>query len=959
MPISCAYCGGAHATPAEVRACWSRSGERSAPASNTPLPQAPLAAVPATEAPVAAAPVTEAPAALPPAGPPARWAGPEALGRSIVLPLDTDAPAPWAGAPEVLVDGARLADPGALAALVDHLGQRWRSRQRTVIRLGAGADPVGDPRVRPGEVDHRPLHLVGPRAELALDTLHHLIWSNSIDARAPGAARWWWPDTPTRWVDGGPLTFLAPIDGVPVVHRIAVEHGSTIGFGTNDHGRSAVELAPDQLAAVTHPGGAARIIAPAGSGKTRVLTERARHLLTAWQLPAGAVCLVAFNTRAQAEMRERTADLPGLQVRTLNALALAIVNGTPPFAPQPRRRPTIDEGQVRRLLDRLVTAPRRRNVDALAPWIEALSLARLGLRSPDEVEAAYQGDVAGFAEVLPRYRALLDREGVLDFDEQIVAALELLLTSPAARAAAQRACRVLLVDEFQDLTPAHVLLVRLLSAPERNVFGVGDDDQTIYGYNGADPAWLIDFARLFPGAGDHPLEVNYRCPGGVVTAVDRLLRRNARRVPKVIRSARPDLHGWSVVTPADPAASLAATVDAVADGLAGSARPADVAVLTRVNSLLAPVQVALAEAKVPVRGGVGREFVERTAVRAALAWLRLAAGSWLEDDLREALKRPSRPLHPRVVDWVGETRHLDDLWRLANRVRTPRDAERIEGLAGDIAALRGLVERRRPTTEVLHHLATRIGLAGSVATLDANRVGMNRGAQDDDLTALAQLATLQPDARRFPAWLLAALDHGRDADAGVTLATVHRVKGQEWPVVVVHEASATMFPHRLADDLEEERRLFHVALTRAVEHVTIVAPDPPSPFVDELTTEGRPRQPGRPAAPRSAAPRSGARSSQRPTPATGPAAERLRAALKATRLALAAGKPAYTVFDDTTLEHLVAERPTTLAGLARIPGMGPKRLERFGDALVVVIEDALDGEGSHGDAGSDGVASSP
>ena len=143
----------------------------------------------------------------------------------------------------------------------------------------------------------------------------------------------------------------------------------------------------------------------------------------------------------------------------------------------------------------------------------------------------------------PLYRAALDRQGVVDFDDQIRRAIDVLLTQPAARRAAQRACRVLLVDEFQDLTPAHLLLVRLLAGRGGSVFGVGDDDQTIYGYNGADPAWLIDFATWFPGAGDHPLEVNYRCPGGVVEIADRLLRHNRRRVPKVIRAASTDAVG--------------------------------------------------------------------------------------------------------------------------------------------------------------------------------------------------------------------------------------------------------------------------------------------------------------------------------------------------------------------------------------------------------------------------------
>ena len=153
----------------------------------------------------------------------------------------------------------------------------------------------------------------------------------------------------------------------------------------------------------------------------------------------------------------------------------------------------------------------------------------------------------GSSTCIRKYLAALDRAGQVDFDGQIWRAIHVLLTQPEARRVAQRASRMLLVDEFQDLTPAHLLLIRLLAAPGGAVFGVGDDDQTIYGYNGADPGWLIDFASWFPGAGDHPLEVNYRCPAGVVDGADRLLRHNRRRVNKVIRAASADQGGWTAV----------------------------------------------------------------------------------------------------------------------------------------------------------------------------------------------------------------------------------------------------------------------------------------------------------------------------------------------------------------------------------------------------------------------------
>ncbi|MEJ7801579.1 MAG: ATP-dependent helicase, partial [Ilumatobacter sp.] len=701
-----------------------------------------------------------------------------------------------------------------------------------VIELSVEFDGV------PASVDERePLEL-GPGHSFDLDELHHLVWSNSVDARTPEATHWWavdraielgavlasggdadvvGPDGEALWLDGGPIGLTEPIDGTDVLHVVQLEHGRFVTPVSND---SVAELAPDQLEAVTHRHGSARIIAPAGSGKTRVLTERARHLLTNWQIPTGALTLVAFNKRAQQEMQQRTADLPGLHVRTLNAIALAIVNGSAPFAPQRRRWKTIDEPDVRRLLGKLVQTPKRLNTDPIAPWIDALSLIRLGLVSPRDAEARYAGDVDGLADVWPLYRVALDRESAVDFDDQIYRAIEVLLTQPAARRVAQRVCRLLLVDEFQDLTPAHLLMIRLLAAPGAAVFGVGDDDQTIYGYNGADPSWLIDFATWFPHADNHPLEVNYRCPAGVVDVADRLLRHNRRRVDKVIRAASCDPGGYTVIQGDDP---VAASRTAVEQAIASGAPPRDVAVLTRVNATLVPIQVALTSVGVPVSGGVGTEFVERTAVRAALAWLRLARGSsFSASDIGEALRRPSRGLSPRLRDWAGEQDDLAGLERLATRLSNDRDTTKINDFVVDLSTLAGAFRRQQTTTEVLDLLIDKIGLGGAVATLDNGRQGMNRSAQGDDLLALRQLATMHPEVATFERWLVGQLGTRRDP-GGVVLSTVHRVKGQEWPHVVAHLVDVDQYPHRLSEDVEEERRLFHVAITRCSEQVTIVS----------------------------------------------------------------------------------------------------------------------------------------
>ena len=965
MAIACAYCGGAHDSPAQIRQCWNDGGRPDVEvdrADVTTDAEAYAAADVATERPRRA----DEPSVRRPSGPPRvrpaapatiprgvapAQAGPDSLGRNALVAPGQPVPPPWDAAERLRVTASTLADPSGACA---QLGQAAHERRRLVVELDADFDqpPASASTAQPFEL--------GPRFGFELDELHHLVWANAVDLRDASRPTWSaldlavaagasarppgstgdvvLPDGSTVWIDAGPFRHIEPIDGVPVLHTVSIEHRSFTAPGPN---RSSADLAPDQLAAVTHPGGAARIIAPAGSGKTRVLTERARHLLQQWNVPAGALSLVAFNKRAQEEMRERTPDLPRLHVRTLNSIALAIVNGTAPFAAQERTWRTIDEPDVRRIIGDLVSFPKKRNSDPVAPWIEALSLIRLGLVAPEQAEQQYDGDVDGLVDVWPAYRARLERQGVVDFDDQIYRALLVLLTQPDARHIAQRACRLLLVDEFQDLTPAHLLLVRLLSAPGGAVFGVGDDDQTIYGYNGADPAWLIDFAALFPGAGEHPLEVNYRCPAGTVEVVDRLLRHNRRRVSKTIRAASTDPGGWSVDRAVDP---VAASRSAVERAIAGGARPGDIAVLARVNASLAPIQVALASARVPIAGGVGLEFADRTAVRSVLAWLRLAAAGrsgasgFAADDVREALRRPSRSFHPRINDWIAEQKSVVDLHRLATRLNNERDSDRLVEFASDVQAMQKMAAAGATTSDVIIHLIDEIGLAGSVATLDAQRRGMNRAAQGDDLTAVRQLAALHDDVATFESWLRSQLAVRRAAD-GVVLSTVHRVKGQEWPHVVVHFADSEQYPHRLADDVEEERRLFHVAITRCSTHATIVTGPRPSPFVEELTTEPSERRVvsshrPEPAAVRRAA---AASSSDDVAGSLDDAGLARFEALKELRNELRDGKPAYVVFDNKTLVAIARTVPGTLTELSRISGVGPAKLERYGDAVLALL----------------------
>jgi DNA helicase-2/ATP-dependent DNA helicase PcrA len=929
-----------------------------------------------------------------------------------VVTAGAPVPAPWTDAPVVTIDDAVLADP---AATVTRLHAAWAAREPIVVALAVDPARFREPQSFPIEPWR-----ASPESEPWFDRLHFLTWANTYDARR-GEPVWWWavkaarldpqaaatpdgpadlllPDGTAAWVDGGPR--------MPAPERLVLVHSDSVELGVLATVPPAVppraELAPDQLAAVAHTGGPARVIAPAGSGKTRVLTERLRHLHLDRGYEPATVLAVAYNKQAQLEMEARTTDFRP-RVRTLNSLGLWVLAEHRGASP-----PVVDEPEVRRLVDSLLPGRRQRraNTDPIGPYLEGLTAVRLGLTDPEVVEAS-RDDVPGLTELFPAYRDELARRGVVDFDEQIYAAVEVLLADGPFRRSMQRSCRHLLVDEFQDLTPAHVLLVRLLALPALDVFGVGDDDQCIYGHAGADPRFLIDYEALFPAAVPHPLTVNYRCPVEVVDGARALLGYNHRRVDKEIRpgpgsdatpgSLRVVEHGRD-----DGATALVELVRAWLT----EAEPATVAVLTRVNSLLLAPHVALHEAGIPVSSVLRPDVLERTGMRAALAYLRIAtAGDGIAArDIVEILRRPTRGLPQWFPDRLARRARwsLAQLEAIAGQV-PDKEAAKVVRLVDDLRVVLD-AGRTGTTRDVLETVRDDIGLGAAMSLLD--RTGGGQGSSHlDDLDGLLGVADLHPDPAGFEPWLRAAFTR-ETAPGGVTLSTIHRVKGREWDRVAVFGVADGIVPHRLAEDVEEERRVLHVAITRGRHRVAVLADRTRrSPFLAELagTAPKRPPRPARAAAPAAAPSRrtgSGAGTTQAPAPAGIPAAEGLamrvpggyegvvetvdgrgatvrldngstlrvrygervehagrtaplaapdalwgdaaeaEAALRAWRSARAAkdAVPAYVVLNDKHLRGIALARPATPAELVACDGIGPAKLERYGDEILEVVE---------------------
>ena len=346
-----------------------------------------------------------------------------------------------------------------------------------VVELQCSADELRAPETEPVKAPYA----LSPRFEFGRERLYFLARANNYDDR--GGRMAWGPGLEAQrlgavvsdladvlldggrpaWCDGGPRAGATAVPGGHVlVHRNSLEQRLL------DPDRAVTtnaELAADQLAAVVHDTGAARVIAPAGSGKTRVLTERFRLLVDRGWSP-GSITAVAYNVRAKDTMRARLADMPEgarRRVRTLHALGNDVLRRAGGNA-------LIDEWEMRRRIEALVPVKPRANTDMYAPYLEALGEVRLGLVDPNVIEAQ-RDDVAGFGAMFDEYRDKLHADRAIDHDEQIYGAIEALLRAPDVRREFQRESRHLLVDEFQDLTPAQLLLLRLVAAPAYDVFG--------------------------------------------------------------------------------------------------------------------------------------------------------------------------------------------------------------------------------------------------------------------------------------------------------------------------------------------------------------------------------------------------------------------------------------------------------------------------------------------------------
>jgi DNA helicase-2/ATP-dependent DNA helicase PcrA len=598
-------------------------------------------------------------------------------------------------------------------------------------------------------------------------------------------------------------------------------------------------LNEQQRAAVEHVHGPLLVLAGAGSGKTRVLVSRIAHLIDAGGVPPERIFAVTFTNKAAGEMKHRVGrllrrDPGGLWIGTFHSLSARLLRREADLLGFTRQFTIYDEDDrealVRRLLERLGHPTKTFTPRAVASVISA---AKNRMQGPEALLQASPFDRLAkvAADVFQAMGPALKAANAMDFDDLMLHPLTLFREHPDRLAAWQARFAFVLVDEFQDTNRAQYELIRFLGA-HGNVCAVGDDDQSIYGWRGADVRNMRDFQADFPGGTLVKLEENYRSTQVVLDAANAVIGENKGRLGKTLRTRRRGGESVTVVTTADERDEAEWIVRELSRRReTNDFEPQDMAVLYRTNAQSRALEEAFRRAGLPYRLVGATSFYDRREVKDLLAYLRLIANPRDDEGFMRAINVPRRGLgeasQAQLVRLAAEWgKPLLATAGMADRAPDMRPNVRsaLTGFAALIERL-ALASRTLAPADVLQQVIEAIkyedvlaaeGPEGAdrwenVRELVASAAEWSEEATDDDTTPLERFLA--------EAALLSSHDSVAGDTQGITLMTLHTAKGLEWPLVVLAGMEHGLFPLMRAEEqpggLEEERRLCYVGLTRA------------------------------------------------------------------------------------------------------------------------------------------------
>nr|WP_246371750.1 DNA helicase PcrA [Nocardioides pelophilus] len=681
-------------------------------------------------------------------------------------------------------------------------------------------------------------------------------------------------------------------------------------------------LNPPQREAVKHAGPPLLVVAGAGSGKTRVLTRRIAWLISERKAHPGSILAITFTNKAAAEMKERVADLVGnrakiMWVSTFHSACVRILRKEAEHLGYERLKSnfSIYDAQDQKRLITLVCNdldldPRRYQPGPVLHWI---SNHKNELREPDEVKADARNSIdETYAAAYALYQRRLREANALDFDDLIMETVRLFQAHPEIRETYRRRFRHVLVDEYQDTNHAQYALIHQLCGqsledpveaydagaedrvPPAELMVVGDADQSIYAFRGANIRNILDFEEDFPDARTILLEQNYRSTQTILTAANAVIGHNQGRKEKRLWSDAGDgerIVGYVADDQHDEARFVSDEIDKLTDAGPGTIRAGDVAVFYRTNAQSRVFEEIFIRTGLPYKVVGGVRFYERREVRDALAYLRMLVNPDDQVSLRRILNTPKRGIGDRAVECVNELANREQItfWEALQRADeapglATRSQANIEGFVALVTELQSMVEGGERPDVILESVLDRSGYLASleasddpqdetrvenlgelvavarefaedpVAAPSADPADVDAGLVEPGLSDFLERVALVADTDQIPdAPEGDAADPDAPPDQGVvTLMTLHTAKGLEFPVVFLTGLEDGVFPHSrsLGDrpELEEERRLAYVGITRARQRLYVTratvrsawgapAHNPPSRFLGELPVD--------------------------------------------------------------------------------------------------------------------------
>ncbi len=635
--------------------------------------------------------------------------------------------------------------------------------------------------------------------------------------------------------------------------------------------KEIARLNPRQKEAVLYTNGPLLILAGAGTGKTRVITTRIAHLLSNG-IPSDAVLAVTFTNKAAKEMRERVMSMlcgKGSRtpiISTFHSLCLNILRREIENLGYRKDFTIYDVSDQHSLLRNILSEINLEDKSFKPENImERISMAKNQIAPSRGKKSAAPNDLEIISDaVYPKYRKAMKTLNAVDFDDLLLLTLQLFREHSAILDKYREKFRYIMIDEYQDTNRVQYDLVRLLAGERKNLCVVGDDDQSIYGWRGADLGNILDFEKDFPGTMIVRLEQNYRSYSYILQAANGIIKNNKKRMEKALWTQRgegPKVNCFKASDTEDEAKWVADRIELLK--FEKKASYDDIAIIYRTNLFSKPFEEALRGKRIPYTVVGGTSYFEHREIKDLAAYLKICANQSDDLSLLRIANVPKRGLGSstlgRLVSFSRDKSiHLLEAFERVGEI--PDLGGRIKSAASDLAGLIAKYKKRfkanREMSKVFRSLIEEIDYRDYLHELHKNPQASQRRieAYEDFISSLARYES-QEAAPSLHGFLeaLALMDLMNEKDEkksfGVTLISLHSSKGLEFPVVFIVGVEEDILPHKKsAGDIEEERRLFYVGITRAMKelYITFTAcrskygknvPSNPSRFLKEIPEE--------------------------------------------------------------------------------------------------------------------------